>query len=304
MKPLRNRDPKIYRLVSTRTIRGELWLTPSGNVKKLIGGIIARYQEIYKIEIYSYVFLGNHYHFLCRAPKSNLDLFEENVNREIARRLNWKHHREGSMWARRYDDLEVPSDEDLTEAFLYVTTNATRHGLVRDMKEWKGLHAYDHILNERGREFSFYHYSARKDEDKVTKHTLKLSILPAFKDMSKDKRIEHMAKILQERMDDIAQRREDAGLGFVGMSVIKEQVAGELPKSVSKSNRPPCYSKRPSNIKQFRERTRILRDRYNEASKKFRMGELSVVFPEHTFKPTMNRVPLGSGTVSQEIFCN
>jgi len=81
-----------------------MWITPSSNVKKLIGGIIARYQEFLQIEIYAYCILSNHLHLLIKSPNGNTDEFCENVNREIARRLNWKHHREGQFWSRRYDD--------------------------------------------------------------------------------------------------------------------------------------------------------------------------------------------------------
>ena len=66
-------------------MEARLWIGLSSNVRKILGGILARYQELLEIELYSYCILGNHMHLLARAPKKNMDEFCENVNREIAR---------------------------------------------------------------------------------------------------------------------------------------------------------------------------------------------------------------------------
>ena len=49
MRPIRNRDPETYRLITIRTSEARLWLTPSSNVAKLVGGVLARYQELLEI---------------------------------------------------------------------------------------------------------------------------------------------------------------------------------------------------------------------------------------------------------------
>ena len=165
MNPLRDRDPNIYHHIAVRTVEARIWMTPTTKMRKLIGGVIARYQELLEIQIFAYCVLGNHLHMVVKAPKSNCDEFYANVNREIARRVNWKCHREGPLWARRYSDQEVLDDEaDLLDAFLYVNTNPTRHGLVRDSGTWTGLSSYNHALNEKELTFPFYHYSASDDE--------------------------------------------------------------------------------------------------------------------------------------------
>ncbi len=69
--PLRDSDPKIYRLITIRTEEARLWMVPSRNLEKVLGGIVARYQEICGVEIYAYTFLSNHYHLIVRAPKEN-----------------------------------------------------------------------------------------------------------------------------------------------------------------------------------------------------------------------------------------
>ena len=260
MRPIRNRDPEVFRLITIRTCEARLWISPTSNVRKLIGGIIARYQEIFEVELFAYNVLGNHMHLLARAPKSNIDEFCENVNREIAKRLNWRNKREGKFWGRRYDDQTVISEDDLLEAFLYVTTNPTKHGLVSNSQDWPGLNSYDHCLTEKDRQFSFNHYS---EEPKVTKHKLKLSALPAFKGLSKNERATKLKKLLAERTTEIAKER---GKSFLGLSALLEQAPGEKPARVSKSPRPRCYTKCSELRRNFRETDKARRVAYCKSS--------------------------------------
>ena len=262
---------------------------PTGKIRKLIGGILSRYQEIFGIELFAYNFLSNHLHLIARAPGQNIDEFCENVNREIAKRLNWKYRREGKFWSRRYDDQQILTANDLIEAFLYVTTNPSRHGLVRNSKDWTGLNSFEHSLKEQDRTFTFHHYS-KEEGFKTTTHTLKLSILPPFQNISKKERKETIEKLLNERMDLIAKERSENNQGFLGIETILEQVPGEIPISVSRSRRPNCYTKDHSLRKQFRESMKLRRTRYAIASMRYRL-KLKAHFPENTFFPPLHRAP-------------
>jgi len=228
--------------------------------------------------------LGNHLHLLARAPLGNIDEFCENVNREIARRLNWKHKREGKFWARRYDDQEVISEDDLVEAFLYINTNPTRHGLLEDSRKWPGLSSYEQSLNETARRYSFQHYT---DGYKVTTHKLRLSVLPTFKRTSFKARREKIRKLLLERQAEISKEREGR---FLGLGKLLEHIAGEIPRKISRSPRPGCYTKSTELRREFLASERIRRARYDEASIRYRSG-LEAYFPEHTFKPPLHRLP-------------
>lgn len=290
--PIRDRDPSLYRLITIRTVRGEMWLQPNGSNRRLIGGILARYQEIFGIEIYAYTVLSNHIHLIIRAPRGNTDEFAENVNREIARRINWRYRREGSLWGRRYSDQEVLDPEsDLLEAFIYVTLNCTRHGLLRDAREWKGLHSYDQCLSESDRVFHFTHYSELNAEGvpRRTTHKLKLSVLPQFSALSKGRRKKKISKLLRERLE--LMWKERGNTPYLGQATIEEQAPGEVPHRMSRSPRPACYSKCSKLIREFMKARRLLLERFSEASMRFRLGRLYVQFPAHTFKPPMHRLP-------------
>ena len=274
-----------------KTVRGEMWLHPDKYNRRLIGGIIARYQEILGIKIFAYAVLSNHIHLLIQAPRGNADEFAENINREISRRINWRYRREGALWGRRYSEQEVIREEDLLEALLYITTNCTHHGLLSDAAEWKGLHSYQHLISEADRVFLFTHYSHR-NEDGVpikTTHNLRLSVLPQFVGLSKRKRRIKIRELLEERL--MVLRMQRRGKSYLGHAIIDEQIVGEVPKKMSRSPRPSCYTKCAKSLREFLEKRRELMKRYAEASILFRLGNFAVSFPEFTFKPPLHRIP-------------
>lgn len=283
MRPLRNRNPEHYRLITIRTTEARLFIGLSSNVRKIIGGIIARYQEILGIELYAYSVVSNHMHLVAQAPLGNMDEFCENVNREVSRRMNWRLRREGKFWGRRYDDQQILTEEDLLEAFLYVNTNPTKHGLVADSRTWPGLISYEHALDQKDRKFSFNHYA----EDKVTHHKLKLSVLPMFKGLKPKARAKKLKELLEERTQTLCQER---GKSFLGLEVLLNQTLGDKPMTVSKSPRPRCYTKDPEYRREYREKHRERRRAYAEASMRYRLG-LEAEFPEHSFKPPIIRAP-------------
>lgn len=266
-------------------------MRPSKDVNKIIGGVLARYAEIFGIEILAFNFLSNHKHVLYRAPLGDADEFEENVNREIARRINWKLQRCGKFWSRRYDDEPVLSDEDLLEAFLYVTTNATRHGLVEHPSLWPGLSSYQQSITEEVQIFPFHHYSAAEEEDRITYHILELTPLPQFADMPPAERKARVKALIDERAQSICESRRAVGLGFLGAEAVKLQDPFDTPSSVSRSPRPYCYTKDADLRRQFKESARLRRALYIEASMRYRLGDKEAKFPSFTFKPPLHRKP-------------
>ena len=80
-RPLRNTEPNVMHLLSTRTLNSELLLVPSPEMNNLIGGIIAKYSQKYTINIFGLSVLSNHYHILASSLKEGgIALFEENIH--------------------------------------------------------------------------------------------------------------------------------------------------------------------------------------------------------------------------------
>lgn len=291
VRPLRDKDPGAYRLITVRTEEARLWMIPSEHMNAIIGGALARYQEACGILIFAYTFLSNHYHLVIQAPQANADEFEENVNREIARRVNKLHKRKGKFWARRYDDQKILREEDLLEAFVYVTTNGVRHGMVEDPADWPGLNSYEHALSEEHREFTFFRSSVRNPAERETRHTLTLSPLPQFAHLAPAERRVELLRLLKARADGIVDSRYETGQGFLGRRQIISQTPGTIPINVSTRPRPPCYTKDSGLRREFQLERRSRRESYTVASRRYRLGESEIAFPLYSYKPPLHRLP-------------
>lgn len=295
-RPLRDLDPENYHLVTVRTDEAKIWMVPGKTLNETVGGIIARYQELFGIILYTFCILGNHLHMLLKAQDQNLDQFMENVLRETARRTNWKNNRQGHFWSRRYDDQVIRKEDDLLAAYLYVTTNAVKHGLIARISNYPGLHCYDQIMSESERVFPFVQRSQKaKDKNNgqpvISYHKLKLTPLPQHAKMTKKKRTELVRELIHKRETEIAEERKKVGKGFLGAKALKAQIAGRDPVEVSRSPRPVCYTKDPETRREYRAQRRLFREHYAEASEKFRAGELNTKFPAYCFKPPLHRKP-------------
>ena len=166
-------------------------MVPSGKLTDIVGGVIAKYSGVHEIELYGWIVLSNHYHLLCRAPKGNLWKFGQDINREISKRVNRLLKREGSLWGRRYSDQIVLEECDQIEALLYILSNAVKHGLVSDPKNWPGLSSLETMRTGKFRSYPFTNYTAfhrAKLSDPTVKlkdfteyYELRLSLLPALR---------------------------------------------------------------------------------------------------------------------------
>lgn len=269
-RELRSTDPDAHFLITSRTVNSELWLKPTPEMTQTIGGIYARYQEKYKIEINALTVLSNHSHALVRAPDGNLSEFAENVQREISRRSNFINGRSGSLWGARYSAQRILTEEDLLEAFLYVTTNAVKHGLVDHPSKWPGLNSYLQSLRGEPEYYRFKHYSQLVNGKPVeTTHALIISPISVHEGLIQTERKKEFLRLVSGRVDDLRDTRTKAGLGFLGVRKILAQVPGERPRSTSKSPKPPCYSKNVEAIREFNEANKELKRVYSEASYEF-----------------------------------
>ena len=205
--------------------------------------------------------------------------------------MNWRLKREGQFWARRYSEQIVQTEEDALEAFLYISTNPSRHGLLKNSFSWTGLTSIQQALSGKERQFSFTLFSGPDGEPVKQTHTLRLSPLPQHQGMSQSKRRKVLQKLLDERMEEISRERKDRGQGFLGLPQVLDQVVGSEPQEVSRSPRPSCYTKCVKVFREFKERERERRERYSFASLLYRLGLPNFKFPENTYLPPKHRTP-------------
>ncbi len=295
----RNTDPSYIRHISIRVEGAALRLLPDAQLNQIIGGVLAKYQQTFSIIIYAYTVLSNHLHILTRAPKGNLWRFEQAVNREIAKRINKLRNNRGHFWERRYDEQMLAEENDIIEAFLYVTCNPVSHGLVEHPALWPGLNCYAHALSEIDRVYTFTDYTAFGKACRMAKntgkrvsikefqseHKLQLTPLPQYKKHSSKERQRVISKLIAERVAEIKQERKRNRLGFLGRKAVMQQHHSNIPQNVKRSPRPICYTKSWEAKKRFMEWFFPWLEAFYEASRQFRSGKLTAKFPEHSIMP-------------------
>lgn len=300
-REIRDTDPSKFHLVTIRTENATLFLRPGRGLESLLGGIVAKYQEEMGIELYAYNFLSNHYHMLCRAPKAQLWEFAQAINREVAKRVNTFIHRRGHFWGTRYRDQIVIEVDDATEAFLYITTNATHHGLVSHPSEWPGLSSYWQSLSEKPMKYHFTHYTeysaavrkakrtkeAVRLEDYQTSHFITLTPLPQFESLTSRQRTNRVKLLIDSRADSLKAERLKSGKKFMGRQKVLDQSPYQVPQNVKRSPRPLCYTKSLDAKQCFMDEYFPKWADYKDASIRFRSGDLHTEFPPHTIKPPL-----------------
>ena len=304
MRPLRDRDPGKVHLLTCRTRHSELLFVPNDKLNNCIGGIVAKYAQVYGVKLYSVIVLSNHYHVLLSGE--NIALFAENINREIAKRTNMLLGRSGSLWGRRYDDQVTIEEIDELEGLLYILTNPVKHGLVAHAKHWPGISTYNQVLGAKPLEYTFLNYTdyykaKRKAKatgevvhrsDFETKYQLKISPIRLYEKLSDKERIEILDNLLEQRIRKLCNERKKEGKGFLGRkSILSQAPLGDFPKETNKTPRPACYTKCLNALSEFKAELKIKLAHYREASIKYRLGIENTIFPPFCFYPPRHHIP-------------
>lgn len=304
-RPLRDTDPCKIHHISCRTRGAEILLVPSPKVNDLVGGVIAKYLAKYRVDLYSLKVLSNHYHMMVRAPHGNLPLFIENVNREIAKRMNWYLNRKGSFWGRRYDDqivLEVP---DSLECLLYILTNSVKHYQTSQAKSWPGVSTFWQTLGRKPQKYTFMNYTAYnkakqraapgeqvRRRDFEEEYELKTKTIPFIENLEATEQIKLLRKEIEKRTRILNDKRRRERKGYLGRAAVLSQPAqGTFPKNVNTSKRPTCYTKSAEAKRTHDKEEKARRESYSLASVAYRLGNFLISFPKHCLYPPRHHIP-------------
>lgn len=149
--------PRLYRPselyeVCQRTNRGEL-LIDLNNVERMreIIGVFAEGQRRYKVPIYAFHLMSNHYHGLFGAPTpEKLERFMGFVHAGIARLINRDQREPGLVWGGKPHVLPVAVDEKtLLRRMTYIMGQGVRAELVRHPAQFPGPSSVDWLIAGR-----------------------------------------------------------------------------------------------------------------------------------------------------------
>lgn len=306
---LKYNDPSEICFITTRTALSKLWFINNSRFCEEILGYLAKYQQLFQVEIYHFIIMGNHYHLIARFPRGNRHLFMKLFNRIFsnAAKRHIKNFEGGRIWARRYRPQVLIRSEDVKHWFYYSVLNPIISGLVKNLSDYPSYNGFKDAISGRARKYSLVDWedymnrkrgnSSLSPSDCTKEYELKYSKLPGLEELcGKDYR-RSLLKEFEERRKRAIEERKGKGLGFAGAVKIRKTVAGAKPfrtkTSSRNSRRPLALSLCPKSKKAYLEKYFTMVSAYSAASRSYRRGDMYVKFPAGTFLPPMVAVVTG-----------
>lgn len=128
------RDQTIY-FITCRTVDKENFFATDAK-KDILYSCLKTGLRRFKIAIYAFVILNNHYHLLIKAPKADiLPMFVKHLNGKSSFELNKLECRRGRKIWYQYWDHCIRDEADFWKHFNYIHHNPVKHGLCQSEDE-------------------------------------------------------------------------------------------------------------------------------------------------------------------------
>lgn len=293
--------PGTASFLTTRSRNSELWFVNNEKLEEAILGYVAKYATRYSVVLYGIALEGNHKQGVAKFPLMNRSDFMRDLNSSVARAvpryvLDFPG---GSFWGRRYSSEIVPGAEDIEEYFFYTALQPIKDGLVERLSDYPGYNFFHDAIWGIEREYQVVNWKeynrARKRKgfvpisDYIETYALKYERIPGYEQLTQKEYAEMMLKKFELRREAIVRERRAKGLGFLGREKLLKVRPGSRPKNTKtsdiNSHRPRVLSVCPERRAETKAHYFSIYFSYKDASKRYRNGELSVVFPFGTHKP-------------------
>jgi REP element-mobilizing transposase RayT len=135
-RPLRIEYPGAYYHIMNRGLsRREIFLEDKGRGQFL--DLLSDISRLWKIEIYAYCLMDNHYHLLVQTPKGGLSRAMRHLDGIYTQRFNRSHHRDGPLFRGRYKAILIDAEEYFLSVVRYIHQNPVMAGVVSDMDRYR-----------------------------------------------------------------------------------------------------------------------------------------------------------------------
>ncbi|MGR3302447.1 MAG: transposase [Candidatus Scalindua sp.] len=105
--------------------------------------IIGNIEKRYKMIIYSFVLMSNHYHILIETPYGNLSRAIQRLNGDYALYFAKRHKKPGHLFQGRFKAMLVEKETYLFELSRYIHLNPVRAGMVKSPEKYKWSSLYE-----------------------------------------------------------------------------------------------------------------------------------------------------------------
>ena len=287
--------------ITIRTVASRLWFVNNEKLELKIRAYLAKYVSDYGAIVYGFILMGNHYHLLASFPRGNKAKFLRDFNSMVARLTQRmaKDYDGGRLWARRARSQFVLEVEGVENWFFYAALNPIASGLGQKLSDYPGYNSFSDAITGRTQTFKIVDWTDYNNRSRTNQkltieectHTyeMKYARLPGYEHLSHSEYREVMLKKFETRRQEILKIREEKGQAFATREQLLQTIPGAKPRSTKTStrntNRPLCLTLCSEARKTFLKWYFAFVEDYRAASRKFRDGDFSVIFPEGTYRP-------------------
>ena len=135
-RPLRIEYPGAYYHVMNRGLsRRDIFLEDKGRESFL--DLLSDISRLWKVEIFAYCLMDNHYHLLLQTPKGGLSRAMRHLDGIYTQRFNRSHHRDGPLFRGRYKAILIDAEEYFLSVVRYIHQSPVMAGVVLDMDRYR-----------------------------------------------------------------------------------------------------------------------------------------------------------------------
>ena len=135
-RPLRIEYPGAYYHVMNRGLsRRDIFLEDEGRESFL--DLLFDISRLWKVEIFAYCLMGNHYHLLLQTPKGGLSRAMRHLDGIYTQRFNRGHRRDGPLFRGRYRAILIDAEQYFLSVVRYIHQNPVMAGVVSDMDRYR-----------------------------------------------------------------------------------------------------------------------------------------------------------------------
>jgi putative transposase len=135
-RPLRIEYPGAYYHVMNRgQSRRNIFIKDKGRQTFL--DLLADMARLWKVEIYAYCLMENHYHLLLSTPTGALSRPMRHLDGIYTQKFNRVHHRDGPLFRGRYKAILIDAEEYFLSVVRYIHKNPLGTGVVSNIDRYR-----------------------------------------------------------------------------------------------------------------------------------------------------------------------
>jgi hypothetical protein len=208
------------------------------------------------------------------------------LNGQLARDLNRYLGRQHQLFARRYSMEQVLDEDAELERLVYILTNPQKANLVDAIEQWPGLSSAPFLFEGKSQRFvrfdrTSWHQHHRPRNIAPFLHTVELKhrVLPHLQDMPEQDRRSLLQRLVREQEAKLREGRRSEGQRPLSKDKLEEVASTDRPRNRKRSPEPLCHTTRPELARAFLKSWRNYNFQYRQSAKRYRNGEVGVLFP-------------------------